>query len=912
MVRAGTLNHVMVEFRDDAIQSQAREMRMNRGLLHEDRGIRDFKRNAFRDLKRQVMGELRRSLSAVRSFDNLPLSVVRVDSELDLDELRDHPSVAAVREIETVEILLPESLALIGQPDAEQSGATGSGVAVAVLDTGVDWTRAEFGACTDVGASGCRVIAEVEIADDDDSLDDSGHGTNVAAIVAGVAPGADIVAVDTMNWSDRAQAWAGKGDDIAAAIDWVIENRSTYNIVAMNLSFGDGKQYATDCSPSYEAALREARSVGVVPIVAAGNSGWSTGISLPACSDQAISVGAVYDSDVGARSSTVCTDEATAEDQITCFSQSGPKLDLLAPGARITAGGSTRSGTSMAAPHVAGAWAVMREAMPNRDDEQILSHLKSTGLLIGDPRNGIIRPRLQLGVAVQTALPTIQGRTDAGDRFGSSLAMGDFDGDGNVDVAIGAPYDHVYTTADAGAVNVIYGTPWGLERPRNQRWSQNSRYVPGDPETYAWFGSALAVGDFNCDRFDDLAIAAHKASVGEVSSAGKVTVLFGSGSGLQGDRARIYHQADASCPSRNVSGSGCLLDDPAETNDYFGSALAAGDFDGDRCDDLAIGVPLEDVGSIRDAGMVHVIFGSARGGDERTQTWHQDSLGILGVVEEFDRFGSSLAAGNFNGDRSDDLAIGIYSEDLGTTAINAGAVSVLYGTTAGLTSDGDQLWHQNSSSIAGVAATGDSFGYALAVGDFNGDRRDDLAVGAPWDDEVSGLSNAGVVNVIYGSGVGLQSGNDQLWHQNVSGIAGVAQASDLFGYALTAGDFDGNGRADLVVGVPYDDVDGVPNAGLVNVIYGTSNRLSATGDELFHRNKTGMEGFNASHDLFGRAMAAGDIDGDGADDLVVGVPYDDVDGTLNAGSVNVLHGVPGDFKPAKLTTSRDQLWHQDR
>jgi hypothetical protein len=138
-----------------------------------------------------------------------------------------------------------------------------------------------------------------------------------------------------------------------------------------------------------------------------------------------------------------------------------------------------------------------------------------------------------------------------------------------------------------------------------------------------------------------------------------------------------------------------------------------------------------------------------------------------------------LAAGDFNGDTRADLAIGAPGENN-----FAGVVHVLYGSSpGGLTATGSQLWSQNSPGIAGGAEPDDIFGEAVAAGDFNGDTRADLAIGAPGEN-----SFAGVVHVLYGSSPGgLTATGSQLWSQNSPGIAGGAEDFDVFGETLAAG-----------------------------------------------------------------------------------------------------------------------------
>ena len=208
------------------------------------------------------------------------------------------------------------------------------------------------------------------------------------------------------------------------------------------------------------------------------------------------------------------------------------------------------------------------------------------------------------------------------------------------------------------------------------------------------------------------------------------------------------------------------------------------DFNGDGIADLAVGVPFEDVGTIADAGVVNVLYGLGSGlSAAANQLWHQDRSGVADAVEVFDNFGWALAAGDFNFDDIADLAVGVPGETLGTIP-GAGAVSVLYGSGSGLSAAANQLWHQDRSGVADVAEGGDSFGWALAAGDFNGDGIADLAVGVPGE-SVGTIPSAGAVNVLYGSRTnGLSAAGNQLWHQNSTGVADVAEDSDQFGQVL--------------------------------------------------------------------------------------------------------------------------------
>jgi hypothetical protein len=182
---------------------------------------------------------------------------------------------------------------------------------------------------------------------------------------------------------------------------------------------------------------------------------------------------------------------------------------------------------------------------------------------------------------------------------------------------------------------------------------------------------------------------------------------------------------------------------------------ASSDFDGDGFDDLAVGVPEEDIGTIRDAGAVNVLYGSPGGltatGD---QFFHQNTPGVQDTAERDDLFGDSLVTGDFDGDGFDDLAVGVPFEDIVNIGDEAGAVNVLYGSPQGLTATGDQFLHQDSPGIRDRAELTDGFGRSLAAADFGRSPQSDLAVGVPSED-IGTIVSAGAVNVLYGSPQGL-------------------------------------------------------------------------------------------------------------------------------------------------------------
>ncbi len=412
---AGEDQDLIVIYNDNAIQKQASNLRKQSTLSQDNKQILSFKASQYTNKKQQVLSAVgTKDIQVVKDYSQLPMSLVRFKSSAALTRFLASSEVIRVYKNQKRQRSLDRSLPLIGQPSVAAVGRTGSGTTVAVIDSGVDYTRSAFGACAAAGQYGCKVVFAQDFAVEDGVLDDDGHGTNVAGIVAGVAPGTQIAALDVF------QGASGFDSDIIAAINWSIQNKTIYNIVAMNLSLGSSINNASICANNiYATAFAHAREAGIVPVVASGNDGYSNGIAEPACAPGAVSVGAVYDSDIGFAGWSSCSDNITAIDRVTCFSNSANFLTILAPGSGITAAGITQSGTSQATPHVAGAVAVLRSQFPADSVDQTVSRMTSTGVPITDPKNGITKPRLNLLAATGTTISR-----PANDNLVNSKAVG--------------------------------------------------------------------------------------------------------------------------------------------------------------------------------------------------------------------------------------------------------------------------------------------------------------------------------------------------------------------------------------------------------------------------------------------------------------------------------------------------------
>jgi FG-GAP repeat len=239
---------------------------------------------------------------------------------------------------------------------------------------------------------------------------------------------------------------------------------------------------------------------------------------------------------------------------------------------------------------------------------------------------------------------------------------------------------------------------------------------------------------------------------------------------------------------------------------------------------------------------------------------------------------AELARADFDDDGFVDLAVGVPGEDV-EAHDGAGAVVVLYGSDAGLTGAGAQLFHQDLPEIADRAEAGDAFGAALASGDFDADGFADLAVGIPGEDQGQSV-DLGAVLLLFGTAGGLTAAGSR-------GVFTEAEPGDRFGAALAAGLFDGDGFVDLAAGLPGTDVRGAADAGSVVMVAsaGDSDRRFLQGP--------GVGGMAERGDRFGAALAAADLNGDGRSDLAAGAPGEDVGAAADAGSVIYLPGSTG-------------------
>lgn len=379
----------------------------------------------------------RSGMETLAAYETIPFMAVRVDQEA-LEELALLPEVIAIEEDVPVPTAVNSTIPVIGADVAWANGFTGDGQTVAILDTGVDLTHPAFTTggnrivaqgcySTSDGSYGAQSVCPggAEASTVNGSGDDcvtavSGytsaqanctHGTHVAGIVAGndgaifgVAKDANLISIQIFSLFTTSTYCGGAGScmltftsDQIAGLERVYALRNQYNIAAVNMSLGGSVGYDSPCdSDSRKAIIDNLREAGIATIIASGNNGFTDGISKPACISSAISVAASTDSDV-----------------VASFSNVSPILDLVAPGVSVYAAVpsssyGTKSGTSMAAPHVAGAWALYKEAVPFASVGEVLASFQTTGTLIDDTRNGGLEtniPRIHVAQAINSYIP---------------------------------------------------------------------------------------------------------------------------------------------------------------------------------------------------------------------------------------------------------------------------------------------------------------------------------------------------------------------------------------------------------------------------------------------------------------------------------------------------------------------------
>ncbi|QCX74007.1 FG-GAP repeat protein [Streptomyces sp. YIM 121038] len=440
----------------------------------------------------------------------------------------------------------------------------------------------------------------------------------------------------------------------------------------------------------------------------------------------------------------------------------------------------------------------------------------------------ILTYAIAVAAAVTTGLVLPSGAAAAAPRATTS----DFNGDGYADLAVGVPDGTVGGRAEAGYVNVVWGGPRGVGAHGSIRVTQATPEVPGTPETGDRFGASVVLTDLNGDGIAELLAGAPGEDVTDRGTdAGTVLVVGGSRNGpgpgstvltgpspsaAYGKSVAAAHLTGGANKTIVVGGTDKVVARVIQGEDSMvttvvaapmggrAPVLATGDFDSDGTADLGVAYWTAD----RPSTQSHVrLWKWDADRSEMANFWNTDNAGV-----------TSLAAGDFDGDGHDDLALGecreIADENIDDPCgperlAKGGGVHVHYGSRAGGSfGSRTQTLNQDTEGVPGVAEDGDRFGAALAVADVNRDGRDDLIAGAPGE-AIGSKAGAGAAWLLRGGARGLLDAGGAArsvsWNQDTSGVPGVAEAGDAFGAAVAAGDYDADRVPDVTVGSPGEN-----------------------------------------------------------------------------------------------------------
>ncbi|MEH1839593.1 MAG: hypothetical protein V7L20_12670 [Nostoc sp.] len=480
---------------------------------------------------------------------------------------------------------------------------------------------------------------------------------------------------------------------------------------------------------------------------------------------------------------------------------------------------------------------------------------------------------------------------NAGDESGYSIgSAGDINSDGIDDVIIAAPFASPNGIANSGQSYVVYGSKGGFDPQLNLSTLNGTNGfaingINASDESGYFVSNA---GDINGDSIDDVIIAAPFASPNGIAYSGQSYVVFGNKGGF-----------DAQFNLSTLNGTNGFAINGINTRSLvYISVSSAGDINGDGIDDLIIGAPGASPNGSYDSGQSYVVYGSKGSFDAQLNlsTLNGTNGFVINGINPGDLLGYSVgSAGDINGDGIDDLIIAAYHAS--PNGKYSGQSYVVFGSKGGFDSNFNlsTLNGTNGFAINGINP-GDFLGISVGnAGDINGDGIDDLIIGAANADPNGKYS--GQSYVVFGSKGGFSA---QLNLSTLNGTNGFAingiNRYDRSGFSVSsAGDINGDGIDDLIIGAPGPDPNGFYNSGQSYVVYGSKGGFDAQFN-LSTLNGTNGFAINGSIDApylnKTPVSSAGDINGDGINDLIIGAPGVNVnlDGSHNSGQSYVVFG----------------------
>lgn len=474
------------------------------------------------------------------------------------------------------------------------------------------------------------------------------------------------------------------------------------------------------------------------------------------------------------------------------------------------------------------------------------------------------------------------GSDDTGESVGSA---GDINGDGFDDLIVGAP--HNFDDFYSGASFVIFGKASGFDAaiPLSSLNGTNGFRLNGVAGGDAAGNAVSSAGDINGDGFDDLLIGAPISDVPK-NDTGYTYVVFGKSSGFS-----------ATMELSGLDGSNGFRMHLDKADQLLGWSISgAGDVNGDHVDDLIIGAPIGE--------RSYVVFGKTSGFDTQLDLASLNgSNGFqMNGLEDGAQFGNGVSAGDINGDGINDLIVGSYYGGSGTSY-------VIFGKASGFDAilDLSGLDGSNGFSVEGVAE-GDEAGYSVGnAGDVNGDGFDDVIIGA----RSAGIDGkaSGAAYVVFGKAAGFDATIQlsDLDGSNGFRLAGVAEGDKAGRSVSSAGDFNGDGFADVLVGAVGSDANGV-DSGAAYVVFGKASGFSASLDlsNLSSTDGFALSGLAAGNSLGKSVSSAGDLNNDGFDDLIIGASSAN-GSTFNSGAAYVIFGHSFASAAAAKTVAADSL-----